>query len=89
MIRIFEDKAAKIVASYLEEHENLAQDLKDCLVEVPNSSEYPYLTILLLYRAGLHQEAVMYCKNSQLEDVRVFGDEIYHKCLTFYSWRLP
>lgn len=24
-----------------------------------------------------------------MEDVRIFGEEIYNKCLTFYSWQLP
>ena len=37
MIRIFEAKAAKIVARYMEDNENLAQDLRDCLVELPEN----------------------------------------------------
>ena len=56
------------------------QDVRDRIVSIPNSQEYPYLTILLMYRAGLHDEAILYCKNCPLEDVRIFGEEIYQKC---------
>lgn len=54
-----------------------------------NTNEYPYLTLLLLYRAGLHQEAILYCNNSNLDDVRIFGDEIYQKCVHVFGGRLP
>ena len=31
----------------------------------------------------------MYCTNCNLQDVRVFGDEIYQKCITVFGGRLP
>ena len=76
-VRLFEAKAARIVTSYLEQNEHLVQELQDNLVMDQTTSHYPYLTILLLYRAGLHQEAIMYCNGSPFEDVRYFGNDIY------------
>ena len=54
-----------------------------------NTNEFPYLTILLLFRAGLHQEAVHYCTRSSLPDVRTFGYEIYQKCTIVFGGKLP
>ena len=47
------------------------------------------MTVLLLYRAGLHTEAIMYCNQSHLEHVRRFGDEIYQKCQMVYGGKIP
>ena len=66
--------------------------MRDFLAAEPSTSmqsEFPYVTILLLYRAGLHNEALVYCANSNLEEVRVFGEEIYQKCMKVYGGRLP
>ncbi len=55
----------------------------------PSTNDFPYLTILLLHRAGLHQEVIQYCTRSNLEHVRIFGDEIYQKVVSLYGGRLP
>ena len=88
-VKVFEAKAQRIVASYIEENEHLVSELHDNLVMDLNTNHYPYLTVLLLYRAGLHQEAIMFCNSSPIEDVRIFGDEIYQKCQAVYGGRLP
>ena len=54
-----------------------------------STNHYPYLTILLLYRAGLHQEAILFCNSSPIEDVRQFGDEIYQKSQVVYGGYIP
>ena len=89
ILDIFEFRSKKIVSNFVEHHENRVQELQDCLVGDPNTDSYPYLTVLLLYRAGLHTEANMYCNQSHLEHVRRFGDEIYQKCQTVYGSKIP
>ena len=69
--------------------EQSATDIPEFLVADDQSNEYPYLTALLLFRAGRHQEAVWYLSNSSLEHARQFGDEIYGKYLGTFGCRLP
>ena len=63
--------------------------ISEFLVVDSGSNEYPYLTALLLFRAGLHQEALWSMQQSRLEHVRVFGEQIYSKYLQKYGGKLP
>jgi len=77
VIQIFETKAARIISNFIEEFENIANELTDNLIMDMERSHIPYLTVLLLHRAGLHQEAVLFCNQSPMEHVQIFGNEFY------------
>jgi hypothetical protein len=47
--------------------------LKQILACDQQRQAYPYLTLLLLFRAGQYESAVTYAQQSYLEDVRSFG----------------
>lgn len=53
------------------------------------NQNYPYLTIFLLFRAGLHQEALGYCSQQSLDSVRNFGEALYSKYANTYKCNLP
>ena len=54
-----------------------------------DTDSYPYLTVLLLFRAGLHSEAIWYCAQQAIKDVKDFGEHIYAKYSKTYNYRLP
>lgn len=37
---------------------------------------FPFFVVLLLFRAGMEQEAFEYCRNSQVPEVRIFGESL-------------
>ena len=54
------------------------------------NDRYPYLTVLLLFRAGLHAEAIWFCgQQVNLKDVQDFGEQIYDKYFNTYNCCLP
>ena len=50
---------------------------------------YPYLTLLFLFRAGLHSIAIEYCKRQLLSDVIDFGKDLYSKYYEKFNCQLP
>ena len=87
-LRTIVNKAARIVNEYLGQIGELGHRAQDILVEDYKTNEYPYLILLLLYRAGLHQAALTYCSGSSLPHVQEFGLQIYQKCVTVYDGKL-
>ena len=89
ILRIFINKATSVVHDYVDRTDQRGHQIQNLLVMDPSTNDFPYLTILLLHRAGLHQEVIQYCTRSNLEHVRIFGDEIYQKVISLYGGRLP
>ena len=66
-----------------------AHKIREFMVLDEVTDSYPYLTVLLLFRAGLHKEAIWFCATQNLKDVQDFGECIYSKYFKTYDCKLP
>ena len=87
---LFAKKANDSIERYLQIDGAHVHRIRDFMVIDEANDSYPYLTVLLLYRAGLHAEAIWFCRQqASLVDVQDFGEHIYEKYFNSYNCCLP
>ena len=64
-VRIISAYAKRLIQDYVDTVGHNGSSVTDCLfVDGSSEDEFPYLVLLLLYRAGEHQAAVQFCNRS-------------------------
>ena len=72
---LFVKKANDSIDRYLQLDDSHLHRIRDFMVIDETNDSYPYLTVLLLFRAGLHAEAIWFCAQQvNLKDVQNFGE---------------
>lgn len=71
----FERQVMDVVISYKDDMQ-VTQTLNKLVIWDQNRRTYPFFVLLLLFKAGMHREALEYCKISNLVDVVRFGETI-------------
>jgi len=83
----FEDEVNRVVSSYQDFPENFNKILNETIHDEQRQT-FPFFTLLLLFRAGMPQEALDYCKASSVPEVKHFGETLIAKFIQS-SGQLP
>ena len=61
IVGLFERKANDSIDKYLDLDAKNVHIIREFMLIDEANDRYPYLTVLLLFRAGLHAEAIWFC----------------------------
>ena len=86
---MYEQAASQSIDRYLDIDTYHKHKIREFMVCDEDNDQYPYLTLLLLFHGGLHQEAIWFCSQQALKDVQNFGERIYAKYYETYNCNLP
>ena len=81
--------AKTTVDCFQENNPDQSNTLLQVLIEDNQTSTFPFFVVLLLFRAGCHNEALQFCETSQSEEVRAFGQQIYKVYCKDFNCSIP
>ena len=73
-MRQFDSRANEAIDKYLDSDKTHSDKIREFLL-VNDNQGYPYLVMLLLFRAGLHSQAIWYAsQHVRVPEIKAFGE---------------